>query len=354
MTRFLVTGGAGFVGAHLALAAAEQVPNARVVAFDNLARRGSEFNLVRLDRAGVDFVHGDVRVRSDLERAGAFDVLLECSAEPSVLAGADGSPEYVIGTNLLGAVNCAEACRHCRASMIFLSSSRVYPLQHLRACRLRETETRYELDSSQELPGVSERGIAETFPMDGARSYYGASKYAAEVLLEEYRAAACFPVVINRCGVLAGPWQFGKADQGILTFWTAGHFFRQQRRYIGFGGNGRQVRDILHIDDLSRLILQQIEDPAAFAEGVYNVGGGHARSVSLQELTALCREATGVHTEIGREPAGRYADIPVFITDNGRISAQTGWQPRKTVRETVDDVTSWLRDVPAVHHLFTR
>ena len=164
----LVTGGAGFVGSSLALFLKEGDPGLRVLALDNLRRRGSELNLQRLQAAGVEFVHGDIRNREDLELPSKIDLVVECSAEPSVLAGLDSSPEFVLRTNLVGTLNLLEVCRRHDAGMIFLSTSRVYPIAALSSLALDEGPTRFEIASRQELGGVSTEGIAEAFPLAGA------------------------------------------------------------------------------------------------------------------------------------------------------------------------------------------
>jgi CDP-paratose 2-epimerase len=349
--RILITGGAGFVGSHLAMTLRQEVSDAEIVALDNLHRRGSELNVPRLERGGVRFVRGDVRNPQDLSSVGKVDFLVECSAEPSVLAGKDGDTDYLIGTNLQGAINCVEVCRRHDAPMIFLSTSRVYPLDPLVNCDLRETATRFELTTGQAVPGLGPDGVSEAFPMDGPRSLYGGTKLAAEVMLEEYRHAFGLPVVIDRCGVLAGPWQFGKADQGIATFWLAAHYFRKPLKYIGFGGSGKQVRDLLHIADLAALVRRQFRDPANFAQGVFNVGGGRDVSASLLELTAQCQEITGNTVPITPEPETRYADIPVYLSDTARIRNHCGWQPTRGVRDILVDIHAWIRDTPDVLHL---
>ena len=110
------------------------------------------------------------------------------------------------------------------------------------------------------------------------------------------------PAIINRCGVLAGPWQMGKVDQGVITLWVARHVFGLPLKYIGYGGLGKQVRDVLHVNDLFDLIVLQMSSPESWDGRIYNVGGGREVSVSLLELTELCRRATGREVPIGRVP----------------------------------------------------
>src|SRR3954471_18901931 len=176
MRTVLVTGGAGFVGSNLSIALSARHPDWSVLALDNLRRRGSELNLPRLKQADVEFVHGDVRELSDLMALDHVDAIVECSAEPSALAGAVGPTEYVVHSNLLGAYHCLELARRDGAQMIFLSTSRVYPLRHLLGIRLEEAGTRFEIAAEQELPGISPRGIGEEFPLWGPRTLYGATK----------------------------------------------------------------------------------------------------------------------------------------------------------------------------------
>jgi CDP-paratose 2-epimerase len=173
--RVIVTGGAGFIGANVSIGLAQRHPDWGITALDNLKRRGSELNLPRLREAGVAFRHGDVREIDDLLEANELDALVECSAEPSVLAGVDGTPGYLIESNLVGAYHCLELARRRRAQIVFLSTSRVYPVAPLEALSLTETETRFELSERQASPGVSPAGIAEDFPLTGTRTLYGAS-----------------------------------------------------------------------------------------------------------------------------------------------------------------------------------
>jgi CDP-paratose 2-epimerase len=339
----LVTGGAGFVGATLAIAVRGAYPGANIIAFDNLRRRGSELNLPRLKAAGIRFVHGDVRSLPDLmEIRPAPDLILECSADPSVLAGYDGSPDYLIQTNLTGCYHCLELARRTKADFLFVSTSRVYPVARLNALAFEETDTRFSLRSTQDAPGASEEGISEDFPLEGARSLYGMTKLAAELMLAEYGDAYGIRYVIDRCGLLTGPWQMAKADQGVVAFWVAAHCFGRSLKYIGFGGAGKQVRDFLHIDDFCDLVLDQVTNMDAYAGRSWNVGGGRTNSVSLREATDLCREVTGKTVEVTPTAENRPSDLRLYITDHRAVSAVRGWLPCRDARRTFGDIARWI------------
>jgi CDP-paratose 2-epimerase len=340
--RILITGGAGFIGSSLALGLAGRHPDWEVLALDNLRRRGSELNLPRLREAGVSFHHGDVRELGDLLELGDIDALIECSAEPSVMAGVDGSPGYVVQANLMGAYNCLELARRSRAQFLFLSTSRVYPVAALERLSYREVATRLELTDEQPVPGASSRGIAESFPLEGSRTLYGATKLSAELLIAEYAATYGLQTVIDRCGVVAGPWQMGKVDQGVFTYWMLAHHFDRPLSYIGFGGKGKQVRDLLHVEDLLELLDEQLADPARWAGHTVNVGGGRDCSLSLCETTELCRQITGRTVEVSASIEDRPGDIPIYISDCSRLHELTGWRARRGPAEICSDIHAWI------------
>jgi CDP-paratose 2-epimerase len=338
----LITGGAGFVGASLAVWLAKRRPDARVVAFDNLARRGSELNLPRLREAGVQFVHGDVRELGDLLALGPVGQLVECSAEPSVMAGVTSGPGYLVRTNLLGAYHCLELARRDGARVVFLSTSRVYPVRGLREIALEEDATRFRIAEAQRLPGVSAAGISESFPMRGARTLYGATKLSAELLVEEYRETYGLAACVLRFGVIAGPWQMGRVDQGVFAYWALAHAFGRPLRYIGFGGSGRQVRDLLHVDDAAELIDEVLRAPDAWDGLVANVGGGPEVSLSLAETTALCEEISGRRGLVQSSGEERPGDVPLYISDTGKLQGMTSWRPQRSARRILEDVFEWI------------
>jgi CDP-paratose 2-epimerase len=340
----LITGGAGFVGSNLAILLKQSNEDTRVICLDNLKRRGSELNLNRLKEYGIEFIHGDIRVKEDLLTLPKIDTLLECSAEPSVLAGVGGSPDYLIQTNLVGTINCLELARRDGANVIFLSTSRIYPMKHINTLEYTETATRFELTDNQKIPGASSKGYSEMFPLDGYRSLYGATKLASELILSEYIDTYKIKGIINRCGVLCGPWQMGKVDQGIIVFWAANHIYNKPLAYFGYGGEGKQVRDILHVKDLYRLIEIQLSKMDSLNGEVFNVGGGREVSVSLNELTSLCERYSKNKVDIKKVVEDRANDIRIYLTDNTKVTSATGWKPTITAESIMEEIIHWIMD----------
>ncbi|RZJ67913.1 MAG: NAD-dependent epimerase/dehydratase family protein [Flavobacterium sp.] len=344
MLRILVTGGAGFVGSSLCLQLKQRYPNYAITAFDNLKRRGSEFNLSDLQKAEIPFIHGDIRNAEDLAGVGAFDVLIEASAEPSVMAGLDSDPTYVINNNLYGSINCFNACLKNKAKVIFLSTSRVYPIEKIETANFVEADTRFDFSSDQTQIGISEKGISEQLSLEGARSFYGTTKLASELFIQEYAAFYGLQAAITRFGVIAGPRQMGKTDQGVVTLWMAKHYWNQSLKYIGYGGTGKQVRDILHVDDLVDLVDLQIHETEKFTGKIFNVGGGLENSASLLEMTNICEKITGNTITIGSETETRPADLRSYVTDNSLIEKETGWKPTRSVETIFKDIFEWIKE----------
>jgi CDP-paratose 2-epimerase len=150
--------------------------------------------------------------------------------------------------------------------------------------------------------------------------------------------------VVDRCGVIAGPWQMGKVDQGVFAHWLLSHRFGLPLSYIGYGGEGKQVRDLLHVEDLADLVDEQLTEPERWDGEVVNVGGGQENSLSLLEATALCRELTGAEVPISAEPEGRPGDVPIYISDCTRLFERTEWRPRHPPGETLRDLNDWIDD----------
>lgn len=340
--KVLITGGCGFVGSNLAKHFKKLDWVTGVTVFDNLHRRGSELNVPLLKEQGINFVHGDVRNKEDLNALGLHDIVIEASAEPSVHAGLNGDPSYIVNSNLIGAINCLDYATCHKSIFVFLSSSRVYSIPELRKIQLGVPQ---QNTSRLEVLPTFDKGIDESFPTTGPRSFYGTTKLAAELLVEEYHHTYGLRTVINRCGVLSGPGQFGKTDQGVVTLWMAAHYFGFPLTYKGFGGHGKQVRDILHVGDLARLIEMEINRLDEVNGRMFNVGGGTENAISLVELTQKCEDITGNSmAQIQEDPNTSPVDIPYYVSDNGRIRATLGWKPSKSIDDILGEVFQWFNN----------
>ena len=327
--KILISGVCGFVGSTLARFFVEQDSGMEVAGFDNFIRAGSELNRRALQALGVRVTHADLRVQSDIEALPAADWVIDAAANASVLAGVDGrtSSRQIVEHNLLGTVQMLEYCKAHRAGFALLSTSRVYAIPPLAALPMRVENDAFILDPGGSLPpGVSAAGLTEDFSTTAPVSLYGTTKLCSEQLALEYGEAFGLPVWINRCGVLAGAGQFGRADQGIFSYWINSWLRRRALKYIGFGGTGHQVRDCLHPRDLAALLLAQMRDPARKVSRLQHVAGGAANAMSLAQLSAWCALRFGAHP-VAAHPGERAFDIPWMVMDSARAGQQWDWQP---------------------------
>jgi CDP-paratose 2-epimerase len=342
--RLLITGVCGFVGSQLAHALKARHADLELFGIDNLMRRGSETNLAPLGKLGCVVTHGDIRNPEDLAELPRCDWVLDCAAIPTVLAGVSSGASQLVGHNLTGTLNLLEKCRVDGAGLVILSSSRVYSIDELNAIPLLPEGNRFRLDDSRPAPGgFSARGVSETFSTRAPVSLYGATKLAAEIMALEYGSAFGLPIWVDRCGVIAGPGQFGRIDQGIFSYWIYQWLLGKPLSYIGFGGRGEQVRDLIAPVDLAALIDKQLRSPTARAPRVVNAGGGVARSMSLAELSAFCAENVGPAPALGRQAETRRYDIPYFVTDSALAEATWDWAPQEPLSETLASILRWAR-----------
>ncbi|MDW8217093.1 MAG: NAD-dependent epimerase/dehydratase family protein [Acidobacteriota bacterium] len=329
--RILLTGVCGFVGSVVARTLRDLLTDLEVIGVDNLIRPGSEINRRRLRAAGVRVIHGDIRLGSDVEGLPRCDWIIDAAANPSVLAGVDGKTgaRQLVEHNLVGTLNLLELARRWNAGFILLGTSRVYSIAALCAMPLVSLSTRFAPDPAASIPGLSAEGVTEHFSTTPPLSLYGSAKLASEIMALEYGAAFGFPVFINRCGVMAGAEQFGKADQGIVSFWIRSYAARRPLRYIGFDGLGRQVRDCLHPADLANLLVSQMRaEQAPDLPRVVNVGGGLASSFSLAELSAWCADRFGAH-EVTADLTPRPFDVGWLVLDTTLAQTSYGWRPTR-------------------------
>jgi CDP-paratose 2-epimerase len=325
--NILITGGCGFVGSSLALNIKQKYPDYTVTALDNLHRKGSELNIPILEKAGIGFINADVRNPLNVP---AYDLLIEASAEPSVMAGLNGDDKYLMDTNFGGLFNCVRSVLDNEARLIFLSTSRIFPMSVVNSLEYIEEASRYTLKYGQ--------GFAEDLRKEGTRSLYGMSKYAGELLIAEYAEMLGLKAIVNRCGLLAGKGQFGKTDQGVITHWAASYIYDKP---LSIFGNGKQVRDILNVRDLFRLIDMQIHEFDKFEGKIFNIGGGLKNSLSIFELDALCKKLIG-KKEVPFLPE-RALDIKYYVTDNTKIQG-FGWSPEISAEETLKEIIDWLTE----------
>ncbi len=338
----LITGVAGFAGSKIAQYIKESYADVKLLGIDNLSRRGSENNLSFLKELGCAFFHGDVRSKEDVDDLPKVDWIIDCAANPSVLAGLEGGSLGLVNNNLTGTINLLEKCRKDQAGFIMLSTSRVYSIQELNKIPLIKTGNSFGIEQGVIYPcGFSEKGLAENFSTASPISLYGATKLASEVLALEYHYIFGFPVWINRCGVIAGPGQFGKIDQGIFSFWIYQYLLDKPLSYIGFGGKGMQARDLFHPYDVFAMIKMQMDNPLKSVEKVTNMGGGVANTYSLAQLDAFCKQHINAQKIIKSVNENRSFDIPLYITDNSLAEQNWGWQPTISADEILNQILAY-------------
>ena len=355
--RILISGVCGFVGSTLARTLAESGASHTLVGFDNFIRPGSESNRDALKKLGVKLFHGDLRAPSDLETLPTVDWVLDAAANPSVLAGVDGktSSRQLIEHNLGGTVNMLEFCKTHRAGFILLSTSRVYSIPPLATLPVEVHNHAFRpVSPSPLLPlapsplplGLTPAGVAESFSTAAPVSLYGSTKLASEALALEYGETFNLPVFVNRCGVLAGAGQFGRADQGIFAYWLNAHLRRRPLKYIGFGGHGHQVRDCLHPRDLAPLLAKQFAAPTlASSDRLANFAGGAPSAMSLRQLTDWCDAAFGPHP-ITSDTTPRPFDIPWMVLDSSKAAHLWNWRPSTPTATILEEIATHARANP--------
>ena len=346
--RILISGVCGFVGSTLARGFADQGGD-ELFGVDNFIRPGSELNRAELKRRGVKLFHGDLRAASDLETLPAVDWVIDAAANPSVLAGVDGrtSSRQLIEHNLGGTINLLEYSRQHRAGFILLSTSRVYSIAPLAALPMETKDHAFRPASNASLPpGITAAGVAETFSTQPPVSLYGASKLASETLALEYGETFGLSVFINRCGVLAGAGQFGRADQGIFAYWINAWLRKRPLNFIGFGGGGHQVRDCLHPLDLLPVLLKQMRTQKMDAsDRVANFSGGISSAMSLRQLSEWCSSNLGAHA-VGVDATARPFDVPWLVLDSTKAGRLWTWQPSKNIAAILAEIAEHARMNP--------
>ena len=346
--RILISGICGFVGSTVArelLAAGHQVTG-----FDNYIRAGSETNREPLEKLGAKIITADLRYAREIDALPAADFVIDAAANASVLAGVDGktSSRELVDHNLVGTINLLEYCKAKQAGFILLSTSRVYSIAPLTALPVTPVQGAFRLapNAGALVPGVSAAGLDETFATTAPISLYGATKLASEALALEYGEAFGFPVFINRCGVLAGAGQFGRADQGIFAYWINAWLRQRPLKYLGFGGHGYQVRDCLHPRDLIPVLEKQFRAPTLVAsDRIANFSGGAESAMSLKQLSDWCSQRFGPQPVVA-DGSTRPFDIPWIVLDHAKATRLWQWRPTTSPRSILAEIASHAEKNP--------
>jgi len=328
--KVLITGGCGFVGTNLCLFLKKK--NFEIFSIDNLSRTGSKFNLNLLKKNKIKNFKLDISNYKNFKNIPRVDIIIDCCAEAAVEAS-NHELDRVFYTNLVGTFNILKKAKIDNSKIIFLSSSRVYPISGLSSL-IKTKIIKRKIKSLKQ--------IDENFSLKGAKSIYGYTKLSSEMLIEEFSYQYGIKYIINRCGVISGPLQFGKQDQGFISLWLWSHLNKLKLNYIGYGGFGHQVRDVLHIDDLKDLILIQLKRINKINNKIFTVGGSLKSKISLFELTKVCQKLTKNKIKIGKIKRTSSYDIPFFITSNKKIKKTYRWTVKKDIHKVCFDVYNWL------------
>jgi CDP-paratose 2-epimerase len=340
-TLTLITGGAGFVGANLAhRLLSEKQP---VLVYDNLSRPGVERNLAWLRDShpeGLEFVLGDVRDAQALERAVARASRVFHFAGQVAVTTSLADPREDFAINAQGTLNVLEAARARREppSVLMTSTNKVYGGLDDIALELRGQ--RYAPVSAQ----LAAHGVSESRPLD-FHSPYGCSKGAADQYVHDYARSYGLKTVVLRMSCIYGQRQFGTEDQG----WVAHFLLRALDRVpITLYGDGRQVRDILFIDDLVDAFLLAERHIERLAGQAFNIGGGPDNVISLLDLLDRIEMLDGVRPSIAHQQ-WRTGDQRYYVSDTRRFQQATGWHPRVSATEGIQRLYQWLRDMRGIN-----
>ncbi len=340
--KILITGGCGFVGSNIAIYLKKKYKNARISSLDNLIRKGSELNQARLKNFNIKNYNFNIEKFEKFKKLPKFNLIIDCCAEPAIEASKK-EPNRVFKTNLVGTFNVLKKCLKDKTNIIFLSSSRVYSIGKLRSI-IKSVKISKPLKIKKK--------IDEKFSVDPPSSLYGFTKLASEKLIKELFFETNLKYIINRFGVIAGPWQFGKQDQGFVSLWIAKHLYRKKLFYKGFGGYGHQVRDLLHIDDVCKIIHMQIKKINSINNETFNIGGGPRNTISLKNLTKKCETLTKSKIKIKKISSTSLFDIPYFVTNNKKINKFYNWSPSKNINDILRDIYFWLKGNKKIRNYF--
>ena len=296
-----------------------------------MSRKGSKYNYSILKKNKIKNYNFDISIYEYFKRLPKFDIIIDCCAEAAI-EKSKNNLDKVISTNLTGTINILKKAKKDKSKVIFLSSSRVYPIKLIH-------KKLGNINLNKQIKIV--HTINEKDDIRGAKSIYGFTKLASEMLIEEFSYAFKLKYIINRCGVISGPLQFVNQDQGFVSLWVWNHMVKKDLKYIGYGGFGNQLRDVLHIDDLCSLILKQVKNINRINNKIFTVGGSKKSFTSLLTLTEFCQNVTGNVVRIKKVKKTSIYDVPYYITNNYFVSKIYRWKPKKNISNIVEDIYFW-------------
>lgn len=330
--NIIITGGCGFIGSNLCFYLKKKIKNSKIISIDNLSKSYSKFNLKRLEKIGIKNYKIDISNKKLINQINfKSNIIIDCSAEPAVETSRKKSSK-VLNSNLVGTINILEKCRNDNAKIIFLSTSRVYPVK--------ESFNKFKKYKKKKLLDLFD----EKTNIIGPKTLYGYSKLASEMLIEEYNYCYNIDFIINRFGLVTGEGQFGKVEQGLVSLWLWSHFQKKKLKYKGYNGKGEQIRDILFVYDLCKIILKQIENFRTVKNEIFCIGGGKGCMASLSELTMVCKKITGNNIIIGSDKHTSIYDIPYYVTSLKKIKKFYNWKPKESLREGLLKMYCWMKN----------
>ena len=328
--KILVTGGCGFIGTNLCIYLKKK--HYLVYSLDNLSRKGSIYNFKLLSDLKIKNFKFDIFNFKKVNSLPKFDLIIDCCAEAAVEVSRKDI-DRVVNTNLIGTLNILKKAKKDNSKIIFLSSSRVNSIK-----TISKMFQNHEFKNQLKI----KKTINENFDTNSPKSIYGLTKHVSEMFIEEFAFAFNLKYIINRLGVVSGPLQFGKQDQGFVSLWIWRHITKKKLKYIGFGGFGNQVRDILHINDLCEIIEIQIKSLNTIFNKTFTIGGSLKNSISLKKLTLICQKITNNKIKFSRVKKTSIYDLPYFVSSNKFVSRVYKWKPKRNIYDIINDTHNWL------------
>lgn len=322
--KILVTGGCGFIGSNIAIFLKTKINKITIHSLDNLSRKSSKINLNRLKKSKIKNFNINIENQTKINSLIKYDLIIDCCAEAAVEASKSDAKK-VFFTNLVGTFNILEKAKKDESKIIFLSTSRVYSIKKIISKAKYINKKKYSFK------------INENFSKESPISLYGFTKLSSEKMIQEYSFSNNIKYIINRLGVVSGPWQFGKQDQGFISLWLWRFINKKKIDYIGFGGLGNQVRDIIHVQDVCELILEQINKIKKINNKIFNVGGGLKNAINLKQLTLKSQQITKNNIFVGKIANTSNYDIPYYVTDNKLIYSFYKWRVKRDLDTIIKD-----------------